>query len=41
MRGAVACPDEIVVAELAVFAADAVVVAPAAFAAAAAAADFE
>jgi len=38
MRGAVACPDEIVVAELAVFAAAAVVVAPAAFAAAA---DFE
>ena len=36
MRGAVACPDEIVVAELAVFAA--AVVAPAAFAAAA---DFE
>jgi len=40
MRGAVACPDEIVVAELAVFAAAAVVMAPAAFAAAAAA-DFE
>lgn len=41
MRGAVAYPDEIVVAELAVFAAAAVVLTPAAFAAAAAVADFE